>query len=105
MPRPIDRNVVIVGKQRTSQSAAERMFFESGTWRKRVYDYVAMRDFEGATDQEMQDYFGKSGDTIRPVRISLVRDNILMDSGRTRPNSSGNQCIIWTVVKFEGMLI
>ena len=105
MPKPIDRNVVIVGKQHTSQSAAERMFFESGTWRKRVYDYVAMRDFEGATDQEMQDYFGKSGDTIRPVRISLVRDNILMDSGRTRPNSSGNQCIIWTVVKFEGMLI
>lgn len=105
MPKPIDRNVVIVGKQRTSQSAAERMFFESGTWRKRVYDYVAMKDFEGATDQEMQDYFGKSGDTIRPVRISLVRDNILMDSGRTRLNGSGNQCIIWIVVKFDGMLI
>jgi hypothetical protein len=105
MTKPVERNVVIVGKQRTSQSAAEKMFYESGTWRKRVYDFVVDKGFNGATDQEMQEYFQKSGDTIRPVRISLVKDLILMDSGRTRANSSGNQCIIWTVNTFEGMLI
>lgn len=105
MPKQIDRNVVITGRQRTSQSAAEKMYFESGTWRKRVYDFIVDRGFEGATDQEMQQYFDKSGDTIRPVRVSLIRDGILMDSGRTRKNTSGNQCIVWVVNTFEGMLI
>lgn len=105
MRKPIDRNVVITGKRETSRSAAEKMFFESGTWRRRVYDYVADRRFDGATDQEIQEHFDKSGDTIRPVRISLVRDGILVDSGRTRANKSGNQCIIWVVDTFEGMMM
>lgn len=105
MKKPIDRNVVIAGRQQTSRSAAEKMLFESGTWRRKVYDYVADKKFHGATDQEMQEYFDKSGDTIRPVRVSLVRDGILIDSGRTRANKSGNQCIIWVVDTFDGMLV
>ena len=105
MRKPVDRNVVITGKQHTSRSAAEKMYFESGTWRKRVYDFVVDKGFYGATDQEMQKHFDKSGDTIRPVRVSLVRDGILTDSGRTRANNSGNQCIIWVVDTFDGMMI
>lgn len=105
MTQPVERNIVIMGKQQTSRAAAERMYFESGTWRKKVYDFMVMKGFDGATDQELQDHFNKSGDTIRPTRVSLVRDNIIMDSGRTRSNGSGNQCIVWVVTDFEGMMI
>lgn len=103
--RDVGRNTVVMGSQPTSRSAAERMYFESGTWRKNIYNFVADQKFDGATDQEMQEFFNKSGDTIRPARSSLVKDNILMDSGRTRENAAGNPCIIWVVVDFEGMLM
>ena len=101
----INRNVTIVGKQRTSQAAAEKFHGKSGGWRQQLYWYLQDRGFDGATDQEMQEHFGKSGDTIRPTRVSLVRDNLIMDSGRTRANSSGNQCIIWVVSDYEGRLM
>jgi hypothetical protein len=101
----IDRNVTIVGRQRTSQAAAEKFHGKSGGWRQQLYWYLQDCGFDGATDQQMQEHFGKSGDTIRPTRVSLVRDKLVIDSGRTRANDSGNQCIIWMVAEFEGRLM
>jgi len=104
MPKLIDRNVIIAGHQHTSQAAAEKALGKSGGWRKQLYLYLQNCGFNGATDQELQQHFGKSGDTIRPTRVSLVRDGLIMDSGRTRTNESGNQCIIWIVSELEGRL-
>jgi hypothetical protein len=36
-----------------------------------------------------------SGNTVRPSRVSLVRDALVMDSGRTRKTISGNDAIVW----------
>ena len=105
MPKLIDRNVVIVGKQRTSQAAAEKALSKSGGWRPQLYFYLQDCGFDGATDQELQKHFNKSGDTIRPTRVTLVRDGLIMDSGRTRTNESGNECIIWIVSGLEGRLM
>lgn len=105
MPKLIDRDVVIVGKQRTSQAAAEKFLGKSGGWRRQLYWHLQDCGFDGATDQELQQHFNKSGDTIRPTRVSLVRDGLIIDSGRTRINESGNQCIIWIVSELEGRLM
>jgi hypothetical protein len=105
MTNLVDRNVVIVGKQRTSQASAEKFLGKSGGWRRQLYWHLLDCGMSGATDQELQKHFGKSGDTIRPTRVSLVRDNLIMDSGRTRANESGNQCIIWIVSELEGRLM
>lgn len=100
----IDRNAVIHGKHKNSQAAADAFFLKSGSWRRNIYTFVSSRGAEGATDQEMQEYFNKSGDTIRPTRKTLEKDGLLVDSNRTRKNAGGNDCIIWVTYEYEGQL-
>lgn len=101
----IDRNVVIHGKHALSRQAADAFFLKSGSWRRKVYDFVHSKGINGATDQEIQAFFDKSGDTIRPTRKSLQDDQLLLDSGRTRKNAGGNDCTIWVTHEFDGMLL
>jgi predicted transcriptional regulator len=101
----LDRNVVIHGKNPNSQKAADNAYLQSGTWRRRIFDYIASRGFNGATDQEIQANFNKSGDTIRPSRKTLEQDGLIVNSGRTRQNDSGNNCTIWVTSEFAEMMI
>ena len=100
----IDRNAVIYGSHKNSVAAANAFLLKSGSWRRKVYDYVSSKGFDGATDQEIQAYFDKSGDTIRPTRKTLEKDGLLLDSGRTRKNAAGNECTIWITNENEGRL-
>jgi len=101
----IDRNSVIYGKHALSRQAADAFFLKSGGWRRKVYDFIHSKGINGATDQEIQAYFDKSGDTIRPTRKSLEQDQLISDSGRTRKNAAGNECTVWITHEFEGMLL
>ena len=100
----IDRNAVIHGKHKNSQAAADAFFLKSGSWRKLIYTFVASRKAEGATDQEIQAYLNKSGDTIRPTRKTLEKDGLLVDSNRTRKNAAGNDCVVWVTYEYAGQL-
>jgi hypothetical protein len=93
----VERNVVIVARepQETSLKAALRALPKSGTKRARLYDYLA--SCGGATDEEMEHALGISGNTVRPTRVSLVRDGLVEDSGLVRPTVSGNDAIVWRV--------
>lgn len=101
----IDRNTVIYGRHHLSRQAADAFFLKSGGWRRKVYDYIHSKGINGATDQEIQAYFDKSGDTIRPTRKSLQQDGLISDSGRTRKNSAGNECTVYITYEYEGMLL
>jgi len=63
--------------------------------RAMVYLYLCDQQEKGATDQEMQKALNMSGDTLRPARGSLLKDNLIYDSGKTRTNENGNECIVW----------
>jgi hypothetical protein len=65
--------------------------------RARVYQYLVDRMERGATDQEMQAALKMSGDTLRPTRGKLLKDGLIYDSGATRKNENGNDCIVWVV--------
>jgi hypothetical protein len=65
--------------------------------RARVYRYLVDRMERGATDQEMQAALKMSGDTLRPTRGKLLKDGLIYDSGKTRTNENGNDCIVWVV--------
>lgn len=93
----VEDNVVIVAKKAraTSRAAAESILPKSGTIRARVYSYYNGRGSIGATDDEAQAFLGIDGNTFRPTRKSLVDDGYLIDSGGTRKNENGNDCVVW----------
>lgn len=95
--RAVSDNVVILAKnaKRTSRSAAESALPKSGSIRERVYSFFKGRSDFGATDDEAQDFLGIDGNTFRPTRKSLVDDGYLFDSGGTRKNKNGNDCVVW----------
>ncbi len=102
----IDRNRVRVASsaQRTSILAAEKALPRSGTKRRRVYDYIVNRGLHGATDDEIQEALGIDGNTVRPTRGGLVEDGHIIDTGTTRKNKHGNECIVWRCAE-QGMLL
>jgi hypothetical protein len=65
--------------------------------RARVFQYLVDRMERGATDQEMQAALKMSGDTLRPTRGKLLKEGLIYDSGTTRKNENGNDCIVWVV--------
>ncbi len=93
----VDRNVVIIARnaQPTSRKAALRALPKSGTKRSRLYTFLDQSG--GATDEEMELALGIPGNTVRPTRVSLVRDGLVEESGKTRPTISGNDAIVWRV--------
>ena len=77
--------------------AAPRM----SSHKARVYQFLVDRMDQGATDQEMQFALKMSGDTLRPTSGKLLKENLIYDSGKTRKNENGNDCIVWVVSTIE----
>jgi transcription initiation factor IIE alpha subunit len=99
-------NQVIIAKnaQRTSIAAAQKVLPKTGSLRRKVYEYILNQGLRGATDQEIEKALHIEGNTVRPTRISLVKDGFIMDTGTTRKNQHENDCIVWRSVE-EGMLL
>jgi transcription initiation factor IIE alpha subunit len=70
----------------------------------KVYEFILNQGLRGVTDQEIEHTLGIDGNTVRPTRISLVKDGYIMDTGTTRKNKHDNDCIVWRAVK-EGMML
>jgi GH43 family beta-xylosidase len=90
--------------QRTSLEAKIKVAPKMGSINAKVYDYFIARQWHGATDQELEAVLHLDGNTIRPSRGSLVKKGLIKDSGKTRQNAKGNDCIVWVVTE-EGMLL
>ena len=101
----MDNKVIIANNARnTSRIAAERVYPKSGSIRLSVYEYLIRQGLRGATDQEVQSALNMSGDSVRPSRITLLRDGLIIDSGETRLNANGNPCTVWRAAE-TGMMI
>ena len=90
--------------QRTSIAAAQKVLPKTGSLRMKVYEFILNQGLRGATDQEIEHTLGIEGNTVRPTRISLVKDGYIMDTGTTRKNKHDNDCIVWRAVE-EGMML
>ena len=99
-------NGVIISKvaQRTSIAAAEKVFPKTGSLRMKIYEFILNQGLYGATDQEIEKTLQIDGNTVRPARISLVKDGYIMDTKTTRKNKHDNDCIVWRAVE-EGMML
>ena len=90
--------------QRTSLAALLFVEPHIGTINRAVYLYIESRGLDGATDQEIEGVTRIDGNSVRPSRGSLVKQGLVFDSGRTRPNAKGNNCIVWIALD-EGMML
>ena len=90
--------------QRTSLEALLAVEAHIGSINRTVYAYIESRGVDGATDQEVESVTRIDGNSVRPSRGSLVKQGLVFDSGRTRPNAKGNSCIVWIALD-EGMML
>lgn len=90
--------------QRTSIEAQARVEPKRGSLRRRVYELFLNRGMAGLTDQEIERYLHLDGNTVRPIRGSLVKDGFVIDSGTTRDNDKNNRCIVWRYAEIGMML-
>jgi len=88
----------------TSLEAREKIEPALGSIRRKVYEFFINRGMQGATDQEAERYLHIDGNTIRPVRGWLVKEGFLTDTGETRKNDKGNNCIVWRYTE-SGMML
>lgn len=51
----------------------------------------------GLCDFELVAILGGNPDSIRPRRVELVKDGLLVASGRTRMTSRGRQAVVWVL--------
>lgn len=97
--RKVSDNVVSLSSRssRTSRAAGKKVFPKTGTMRRDIYNRIKECGSDGMTDHELERYFDKKHQTISAARRSLVVDNYLVDSGRTRKNDTGNECTVWVI--------
>jgi transcription initiation factor IIE alpha subunit len=101
----MENKVVIANNaQRTSIAAAQKVYPRTGSLRMKVYEFILNQGLRGATDQEIEKTLSIDGNTVRPTRISLVKDGYILDTGTTRKNKHDNDCIVWRAVE-EGMML
>ena len=104
--RSVDSNVVATPKspRRTTRMAAEKILPKTGSIRRRVYDAVVNSSSYGVTDYELEVRMNIKHQTLSASRRSLVLDGFLIDSGQTRKNIVGNDCIVWVAMPIDGKL-
>lgn len=95
--RAVDSNVVMSSnrQQQTSRSAGLNILPRTGSIRRLVYDQVKANNDYGMTDYELEMVLRGKHQTISASRRSLVVDGWIVDSGKTRKNPQGNDCIVW----------
>ena len=88
----------------TSIEARAKIEPKIGSLRRKVYELFINRGLTGLTDNEIEKYLHLDGNTVRPIRGSLVTDGFVIDSGTTRNNEKGNRCIVWRYAE-NGMML
>lgn len=103
----IDRNVVIISKNAkpTSVASANAIYGRTGSIRRQVWEFILRQGMRGATDNEMQTTLHMAGDTQRPTRTTLQRDGLIIDTGETRKNARGHDCIVYRSTDVEWTLL
>lgn len=81
----------------TSKAAAFSVAGITGASRRTVYEFIRDQGDAGATDEQVINGTGLPASNARPRRVELVRDRVVIDSGRTRVTASGRAATVWIV--------
>lgn len=100
-PPPIQRKITRTGAGHslTAQQAGEAALYRSGTLRREMYEALSARGLQGFTDDELEQHFQKSHQTISSARNTLSSDGHIVDGGERRPTRTGNEATVWVLTK------
>jgi len=84
----------------TSQEAAGNIAPHTPGLRSTVYAALCKRGAYGATDQELQDELQLPSNTEVPRRWELVKQRLVVASGKKRRTRSGCPAIVWVLPEF-----
>jgi len=83
----------------TSEAAAESIKGFAGSLRYRILQYILSRGQEGATDDEIERFFGMRHQTVSARRRELVQQGHIETSELRRRTSSGRTATVWKAVE------
>ena len=84
----------------TSKAAAEAIKPRIGPMHEKILRVLRMMDeWNGATDEQMQNALKMPANTQRPRRRELQLWGYIIDSGTTRPTQSGRQAVVWKLAE------
>lgn len=79
----------------TSSIAADRIAGYTKDLRARVLAFIMAQGAHGATDDEGEAVLGIKPQTYTPRRGELVKERLVVDSGRRRNTASGRPAAVW----------
>ena len=81
----------------TSRDASRQIVPNQGSLKAIVHNYIKSCGTRGCTDEEAQIELDMNPSTQRPRRVELVRDGMVIDSGRQRKTRSGRNATVWVI--------
>lgn len=97
-PEPaVDRSVPFVGMEHpdTAQDMQAKTVGESGTLRWSIHRAIKTTKQSGLTDDDLEQMLSRSHQSVSGARNTLMKDGLVVDSGRRRKNRYGNDSIVW----------
>lgn len=93
----VDRNVPFVGMDHpdTAQRMQDKTVGEAGTLRRAIHQAVKVTKQSGLTDDDLEQMLERSHQSVSGARNTLMKDGLVVDSGRRRKNRYGNDSIVW----------
>lgn len=86
---------------RTSREAAISMVRHEPTVREKVLASITSAGVEGLTDDELLRRLAPMKEnTVRPRRVELARDGLIVGTG-VRKTTSGRNAVVWSAVERE----
>jgi predicted ArsR family transcriptional regulator len=80
---------------KTSKDAARSMLDKAPSVRERVFITIWRTGRMGLTDEEIGDFLGIQGNTVRPRRVELEREGRIVALKIPRKTRSGRLATVW----------
>lgn len=87
-----------VSNSTTSEAASKAIDGKRGRLKRCLLAALKSLGETGATGQELEDLLSLSGDTIRPLRILLRDEGLIVESRRTRLTRARRRAFVWVAV-------
>jgi hypothetical protein len=85
----------------TSEHAREQAEQFKPQVRHEILAALHVREGLGATDQELERAIGRPGNTLRPGRVDLVKEGLVVDSGGWRFTEAKKPAKVWILAIYE----